>query len=350
LLQYRTLRNEFLSTIDPRVTATFALKGSIYRFDPGVGAPIVLVKQSDGLGTDWSPIASGASVNVPIDQMIFVAKNGNDATANGTLTAPFLTVEAAMVFITDASTTKKYVIYVFPGVYTIAALTFKPDITVLGVDILNVTINITAFTFHADWTLNTSKSGGFENMFLNFGGNVTQAFGDNSLFFLRSALVNNLAPAIVMTFTGVNGCEFSAIGGIISNTVHLEGMASNLLGPFVAVLEVVGTATSISITAINAAIGSLDVDGSTGMVATNLLSTPAISLVLSGAGSVTLASSDSIPFVGNVAVLAGATLSRLNDAFGVGYTPTTLADWSGTSPETVQSALDRIAAFLGPIP
>ena len=34
----------------------------------------------------------------------------------------------------------------------------------------------------------------------------------------------------------------------------------------------------------------------------------------------------------------------------VQYTPANLANWSGTSPQTVQIALDRIAAFVGPIP
>lgn len=32
------------------------------------------------------------------------------------------------------------------------------------------------------------------------------------------------------------------------------------------------------------------------------------------------------------------------------YTPAVPADWSGSSPATVQAALDRLAAALGPIP
>ena len=37
------------------------------------------------------------------------------------------------------------------------------------------------------------------------------------------------------------------------------------------------------------------------------------------------------------------------DATEVTYTPTTSADWTGSDPTTVQQALDRIAAALGPI-
>jgi hypothetical protein len=57
--EYRTLRNEFLSTIDPRVTATFGLKGALYRFAPAVGVPEVLQKQSDGTGVDWVAVGGG---------------------------------------------------------------------------------------------------------------------------------------------------------------------------------------------------------------------------------------------------------------------------------------------------
>ena len=41
--------------------------------------------------------------------------------------------------------------------------------------------------------------------------------------------------------------------------------------------------------------------------------------------------------------------TQIDQAPGMGYTPAVLANWTGVSPETVQIALDRIAAAIGPI-
>lgn len=47
---------------------------------------------------------------------------------------------------------------------------------------------------------------------------------------------------------------------------------------------------------------------------------------------------------------AGITITFVDNAFQMVYTPTTLADWSGTSPTSIGDALDRIAAKITPIP
>jgi hypothetical protein len=53
-------------------------------------------------------------------------------------------------------------------------------------------------------------------------------------------------------------------------------------------------------------------------------------------------------WIGAGGVLSNATYTRLDDAPGVEYTPTTPGDWN-VQPTTVQEALDRIASILGPI-
>lgn len=40
------------------------------------------------------------------------------------------------------------------------------------------------------------------------------------------------------------------------------------------------------------------------------------------------------------------TIAYLNDSKGLGYTPTTPADWAGTAPKTVQEAMDRMSTLL----
>jgi len=44
------------------------------------------------------------------------------------------------------------------------------------------------------------------------------------------------------------------------------------------------------------------------------------------------------------------TIANNNSAVNLPYAPAVLADWSGTSPQNVKVALDRIAAHVGPIP
>jgi hypothetical protein len=44
-------------------------------------------------------------------------------------------------------------------------------------------------------------------------------------------------------------------------------------------------------------------------------------------------------------------LDRMRADAGDGtYTPAVIAHWNGTAPTTIAEALDRIAAFIGPIP
>jgi len=53
-----------------------------------------------------------------IQNVIYVAKNGDDVNGNGNITNPFLTIKAALASITDNDSTHRYIILVCPGVYT----------------------------------------------------------------------------------------------------------------------------------------------------------------------------------------------------------------------------------------
>lgn len=43
-------------------------------------------------------------------------------------------------------------------------------------------------------------------------------------------------------------------------------------------------------------------------------------------------------------------LNRAGSSEGTSYTPANVVHWNGTAPTTVQQALDRIAAMIGPVP
>ncbi len=81
-----------------------------------------------GFQQEW-PSASGTARSVlglvptpssltTLAQTKFVAKNGSDATGDGSIAAPFLTIQAAISSITDASAAKPYAVVVMPGVWT----------------------------------------------------------------------------------------------------------------------------------------------------------------------------------------------------------------------------------------
>lgn len=60
---------------------------------------------------------------------------------------------------------------------------------------------------------------------------------------------------------------------------------------------------------------------------------------------------DSIPIRSRVTLVGTSTsLVRVDDAFGLAYTPANPRDWVAPPPTTVQEALDRIVASIGPVP
>lgn len=73
--------------------------------------------------------------NVELDNVVYVAKNGNDSATGvkiGTISNPFLTVQAAINSILDASSSKVYVVMVLPGRY-LENVTFKPWVNIVGI-------------------------------------------------------------------------------------------------------------------------------------------------------------------------------------------------------------------------
>jgi len=69
-------------------------------------------------GAAYTEIGGGASIQVPLQQQAFVAKSGNDGTGTvGRVDLAYLTIQAAIDAITDATTTKRYVVKVAPGDY-----------------------------------------------------------------------------------------------------------------------------------------------------------------------------------------------------------------------------------------
>src|SRR5689334_12799715 len=50
-------RVDITDKYDPRVEGRAAQKGTLFRYIPDVGDPILMMKADDGFSTDWRPIA-----------------------------------------------------------------------------------------------------------------------------------------------------------------------------------------------------------------------------------------------------------------------------------------------------
>jgi hypothetical protein len=81
-------------------------------------------------GTQWAPYNLFNPPNSTLS--IYVDKSGNDSTATGSLSRPFLTIVGAISSITTDSMTNRYVINIGPGIFNETGLTLKPWVWLQG--------------------------------------------------------------------------------------------------------------------------------------------------------------------------------------------------------------------------
>ena len=164
-------------------------------------------------GSETTQAPSVAAVNaalsaitpstIAFDQEVYVAKNGDDLTADGSLGKPFLTVQSAMASITDASPTKRYVIKVQAGTYVETGdFDLKANIYIAGTDHVFATrIQANSFRMASDFSGTADNRSGFANCTLigpcNFDWSAVTS-GAGKLYF------NNCSFNSAMTLTGHN--------------------------------------------------------------------------------------------------------------------------------------------------
>lgn len=86
------------------------------------------VQDGDGIIAYLSDITTGGAITT---QIIHVDKGGNDASADGSLALPYLTIQAAIDDIVDANSTRRYSVKIHPGLYT-ENITLKPYVSLHG--------------------------------------------------------------------------------------------------------------------------------------------------------------------------------------------------------------------------
>lgn len=172
----------------------------------------------------------------------FVAKNGNDATGDGSVTKPFLTIQAAISSISDASSAKPYSVTVFAGVYT-DTFAVAPWIYVQGISPLSVFLNPTTANWISAGFAAGTQDGGINNVTLLT--NVTVDFSlvastGTGTFKLFNCL---LGTAVALLFKGNNA----------ANTVLLNNLFAT--GPSNATLTLTNISSrGNSITLLNGAV------------------------------------------------------------------------------------------------
>ena len=84
------------------------------------------------------------------DRQVYVSKGGSDATGDGTISRPFLTIAAGMTAIVDASTAKRYALNLGPGVYS-DDFALKPNVWIVGQSLYLSRINAVNVTLDPLW-------------------------------------------------------------------------------------------------------------------------------------------------------------------------------------------------------
>ncbi|UJF31858.1 exosporium leader peptide [Paenibacillus hexagrammi] len=313
------------------------------------------------------PPGPGCMEPLPIaTQIVYVNKAGNDASADGSECHPFLTVTAAMASIVDASPTKRYEISIGPGTYSEPFIHLKANVQLVGASTLLTRLDIPFDINDPSWNgnLNVDNRAGFADLAL-LTGPLDFDFRANTftpstgrLFFVSV----NISPTPVFTgnstfLSQINIRDCQLFGGYTQNGANVYMFASyvggvplplsqptitiNSIVPYDTQVHLIGGGTDGDVI-VNAPPGTVPIDPF------DLLSFAIKgNLIINGTNARPRATVDSIPV--RARVIGSALIERLNDANGLGYTPSNLGDWVAPPPTTVQEALDRIAAQIGPV-
>ncbi len=292
--------------------------------------------------TDIEAAVGGGSFPIFSDvQTVYVNNGGDDGTADGTPFLPFLTIQAALDSISDASATKPYLVVVGPGEFT-------GNLSVPGfVSIQGAGGSPKPATYDTSKTLtvitgNIAFAAGFATLAdVSFGENTSLTGGADG----NSITAVQRCGAIFNTYVG-----FSANGGIINVmdslalVIYTSGGIINISGGGGEIHTSAGTSAVTVKVANFVGTAGLDVSGYNMVTATVLQSSfPSVVVTEAGNGATLNIGTDCFPG-GGLSIGGGTpTVNYINAA----YAPTTPGDWPGTPPNNVGTALDTLVASGG---
>lgn len=343
----------------------FTLEQGDTAYVPGVG-----ICQCDSAGTPggsdavWS--VAGGSVT-PILNLVFVGKNGVDSpTADGSIAKPYLTIVYALAQIptigpTAPSPTNRWCVFVAAGRYNeVATINLRANVMIFGTHFMATRIAAPAWGLDASFTPAGDHRSGVQNAAISglatFDFNAI-ASNEGKLFFqdvwLQSQVDITAFSSIqqyfldnVFTFANVNVNG----GQLITRNSEFQAPLNFKIGPTLPASVWVDNHCTYQ------AGRTIDLTGQGGEPYTFQWfgSSDAGPTALTGTFTLS-ATGDALPVEAQLTTTGAVTLSRMTDAFGTGYVPSTPANWAPPVPDNEQSALDRLAAAVatllgGPIP
>jgi len=139
-------------------------------------------------------------------QGVYVSKQGSDTSGDGSFFRPFLTIQRALTSITDASSSKPYVVYVGPGTFT-EPFGLTPWVTVSGAGRFATTLA----PVQANWIAAAFAAAGVQKAALEhftLGASLVADFAAISAAGTTSLLLQDVfvdgATSPAMTFTGAS--------------------------------------------------------------------------------------------------------------------------------------------------
>lgn len=306
----------------------------------------------------FPPPPPGAQV--VLDNEVFVAQNGNDVTGDGSASKPFASIEAAMASISAATPTNRYAIKLAAGSYTEAVpVLLKPDVFIVGDGWQNTTVTAEAISLDPSFGAEPDAFSGLYGIRVEGPvvidtesiDNATGRFDANNVYFNGNLTITSKADTnisgIVRCVTGT-GVEASFLGGEIFsfNTLYQGPVLVDESRAAYTSFYSAGDFYNADFNAYNGggtAAGDFLVmmaGSSVGYVAPD----PSVRASVTIDGDIELrATSNFVPAATQLSLVNGATLVRWSDAQGVGYVPSTPANWL-VPPDAVNTALDELAS------
>jgi hypothetical protein len=321
---------------------------------PASGGGTTNFLRADGT---WAAIPSGV-----LQQDVYVAKNGNDTTGNGSIAAPYLTAYAAMNSFTDNSASKYYVIHMAPGAYNevsgfyvkpfvcILADGLSPNATTLETNGGAVTVDLRNAANNASGVTGDNSRNTFAYIDLIAGLNVNRTSYDTVNTTTQVQLLNCTVGAAVAysgygsssdglyynnnttvsSTTAIHGAALNvqgktSVNGIITvdetgATVGTPASSAYIFGSYVsAAIDLYGAHSSL--TAIGSQIGNLNsnVTNTAGSITLRASRMTGVLTTTSGgtlSGGINL---DVISVPGTITNGAGATITYASDAINLAY-------------------------------
>jgi len=343
-----TFTNKTLTSPTNNVAANSLLVGNDIVTVNGTVNPGDVLTAVDSTHASFLPSSGGGGgPSASATQIVYVRGGGSNITGDGTITKPYASITYAMSTITDALWEKRYMIDLGPGNWA-DNFSWKAWVFIRGSTTLATRLTGTIDINDPSWAVAGShsdeRSGGLN---LNFSGTMTLDFAAVSSlygkFYFWQCNMNNLL--LITGFHPVN--QVIAENGFWFSGITVSGcnVTFNAVDGQGGTVTMNSSPTASAFTAYGGGqLGNLVVNYVSDLApVTTLIDSPVLgNITLSGAGVVLSATNSSLPVQGNIILNGGASLTRLTDAYSLGYSPTVPSNWL-VVPNNVTTALDTLA-------